>query len=137
MGSHGVAGLGVNDVGKLAMLAGWRWSAAIFGGGGVVVGGDIVDTSGSLGRPRGDGGSGRRAAGGRDGGGGEIVVKDVQGQFAGGFGNMRLVWVVGLEVAIEDELFERQRSSAGAGDGAGNVRSTSSGWRAWRSQIGW
>lgn len=130
MGSHGVAGLGVNDVGKLAMLAGWRWSAAIFGGGGVVVGGDIVDTSGSLGRPRGDGGSGRRAAGGRDGGGGEIVVKDVQGQFAGGFGNMRLVWVVGLKVAIEDELFERQPSSAGAGGWGRNVRSTSSGWRA-------
>jgi hypothetical protein len=103
VGSHGVAGLGVDDVGKLAVLAGWGRSAAIIGGGGVVVGGDIVDTSGSLGRPRGDGGSGRRAAG-RSGGGGEIVVKDVKSQFAGGLNNMGLVWVVGLKVAIEDEV---------------------------------
>lgn len=119
VGSHGVAGLGVDDVGELAVLAGWGWSAAGVVDGGVEVGGDIVDTSGALGsvgRPRGDGGSGRRAAGGS--GGGEIVVKDVEGQFAGSLDDVGLVWVVRLKVAVEDELFGfslRQPPSAGAG----------------------
>jgi len=121
---HGVARLRVDDVGEFCVLTAWRGSAAGSGWeGGVRLGvivwrlGSGVDAAAALGvGARRGGGAGRGAGrsesrgvrarwgGHRRGALGDVVVEDVEGDFAGGFDGGGLVGIVGLKVAIKDIL---------------------------------